>query len=196
MIVPEAYGFKSIKWLQRVVLTNLHGANDTYADENNDVDSWMKSFARVLGFPKQNRTGEPIPVTGIAQVGVSGLTKVQYWLRLAGEPLPTGDPTFAKAPWRDAQMIAPPEEPWGGRLPGGKLPPGVLGIDGETGRPKSWPMRYSVVHWAAVIKDVPAGKHEFRCRTIDANGVAQPLPRPFGRSGINHIEQVELVVTA
>jgi len=39
MLVPEAYGFKSVKWLQRVVLSNVQGANDTYADENNDVDS-------------------------------------------------------------------------------------------------------------------------------------------------------------
>jgi len=29
MIVPEAYGFKSVKWLQRVVLTDLPAANDT-----------------------------------------------------------------------------------------------------------------------------------------------------------------------
>ena len=32
MLVPEAYGFKSVKWLQRVVLTNHYAANDTYHD--------------------------------------------------------------------------------------------------------------------------------------------------------------------
>src|SRR5262249_53400254 len=31
IVVPEAYGFKSVKWLQRVVLTNDYRANDTYA---------------------------------------------------------------------------------------------------------------------------------------------------------------------
>ena len=31
MLVPETYGFKSVKWLQRVVLTNDYRANDTYA---------------------------------------------------------------------------------------------------------------------------------------------------------------------
>src|SRR3954466_14575549 len=35
MLVPEAYGFKSIKWLTHVVLSNLYHANDTYADGNN-----------------------------------------------------------------------------------------------------------------------------------------------------------------
>jgi DMSO/TMAO reductase YedYZ molybdopterin-dependent catalytic subunit len=36
MIVPWAHGFKSIKWLQRIVLTNQFQANDTNAAANND----------------------------------------------------------------------------------------------------------------------------------------------------------------
>src|SRR5581483_5603321 len=44
VVVPEHYGFKSIKWLSHVVLTNLWHANDTYASGNNDVDSPLKSF--------------------------------------------------------------------------------------------------------------------------------------------------------
>jgi DMSO/TMAO reductase YedYZ molybdopterin-dependent catalytic subunit len=35
MLVPDAYGFKSVKWLKTVMLTNDHRANDTYADANN-----------------------------------------------------------------------------------------------------------------------------------------------------------------
>ena len=31
MIVPWAHGFKSIKWLQHIMLTNDYQANDTYA---------------------------------------------------------------------------------------------------------------------------------------------------------------------
>src|SRR5205085_1707554 len=98
MIVPEAYGFKSVKWLQRVVLTDLPGANDTYAEENNDVDSWMKTFARFLTYPSEGKAGNPIPITGVAQVGISGLSKVQVWLHPQSTPLPPGDPTFTKAP--------------------------------------------------------------------------------------------------
>ncbi|MFT7638648.1 MAG: DMSO/TMAO reductase YedYZ molybdopterin-dependent catalytic subunit, partial [Pirellulaceae bacterium] len=37
MVVPETYGFKSVKWLNRIVLSNLHHANDTYANGNNDL---------------------------------------------------------------------------------------------------------------------------------------------------------------
>jgi hypothetical protein len=193
ILVPETYGFKSVKWLHRVVLTNLHGANDTYAAENNDIDSWMKTFARYLTFPTEVKAGKPIPITGVAQSGISGLSKVQYWLHPEKAPYPIDDPYFTKALWQDAQIFSAPDR-WGGGLADGNLPAGTIGIDPSTGKPRSWPMQYSIVHWAALIKNVPTGKYVLRCRTIDANGVAQPLPRPFGRSGLNHIEQVSIAV--
>jgi len=34
VVVPKAYGFKSIKWLSHLLLTNLPTANDTYAEQN------------------------------------------------------------------------------------------------------------------------------------------------------------------
>jgi DMSO/TMAO reductase YedYZ molybdopterin-dependent catalytic subunit len=77
MVVPEAYGFKSVKWIQRVVLTNLTGANDTYALENNDIDSCMKTVARFLSVPRELKPGQPLAFTGVAQVGLSGLKRVQ-----------------------------------------------------------------------------------------------------------------------
>ncbi|HEU5117904.1 MAG TPA: molybdopterin-dependent oxidoreductase, partial [Isosphaeraceae bacterium] len=42
MVVPWAHGFKSIKWLRRIVLTNDYRANDTYALQNNDPESHLK----------------------------------------------------------------------------------------------------------------------------------------------------------
>lgn len=192
MLAPENYGFKSVKWLQRVVLTNLHGANDTYAEENNDIDSPMKSFARFLTSPKHAKADEPILITGVAQSGMAGLSRVQYWIRRLEESVLAGDPYFTSAPWRDAHMLPAPTN-WGGGLPGGRIPKGTIGFD-ASGTPNSWPMRYSVVHWAIVLRDVPPGDYEVRCRTIDAGGVAQPMPRPFGRSGINSIEYIPLKV--
>jgi DMSO/TMAO reductase YedYZ molybdopterin-dependent catalytic subunit len=88
MIVPEAYGFKSVKWLHRVLLTNHNGADDTYQLGNNDLDSPMKTFARFLDTPATAPAGHPIPITGIAQVGISGLANVQYWVCPSSEPLP------------------------------------------------------------------------------------------------------------
>jgi len=38
------------------------------------------------------------------------------------------------------------------------------------------------------LTDVPAGAWEFRVRTVDLNGFAQPEPRPYPKSGRNEIE--------
>ncbi|MBL8830626.1 MAG: molybdopterin-dependent oxidoreductase [Planctomycetaceae bacterium] len=194
MLIPEAYGYKSVKWLQKVVLTNAPYANDTYANGNNDVDSWMKTMARFVSHPDKLKAGESLAMTGVAQVGSGGLRKVQYWLHPADAKWPEDDPNFLKAEWIDAELLAPPTA-WGGGLPEGKLPTGVTHIDPATGRPVQWPLRYTIAHWAAVVRDVKPGKYALRCRTIDANGVAQPMPRPFPKSGRCSIDKVEIIVS-
>jgi DMSO/TMAO reductase YedYZ molybdopterin-dependent catalytic subunit len=192
VVVPEAYGFKSIKWLTRVVLTNLYHANDTYADGNNDVDSALKTFAATLSVPRQVKPGEPIPVTGYAQVGMAGVSKVQVWVQSNAEERPPGDPYFLTAPWMDAQILPPPKN-WGA-LPEGKMPAGTLGFDPATGQPGAWPVRLLKVHWAALLPGLPAGEYTLRSRTIDTKGNAQPMPRPFQKSGNAAIESVDLTV--
>jgi DMSO/TMAO reductase YedYZ molybdopterin-dependent catalytic subunit len=195
MIVPEAYGFKSVKWIKTVVLTNLSGANDTYALENNDIDSWMKTCARFLTFPREVKSRQDIRVTGVAQIGISGLKKVQVWLQKEKDPMPPNDPYFTRALWQDAECFGPPTD-WGGGLPDGKMPADVRGFD-AAGKPDmaQWPMRYSIVHWSAALKAASAGNYILRCRAIDANGVAQPMPRPLPKSGMNMIEEVEIKIT-
>src|SRR5205814_406012 len=192
LVVPEAYGFKSVKWLSHVVLTNLAHANDTYAHGNNDIDSPLKTFAATLSLPKSIAAKEPIPVTGYAQVGVSGLSKVQVWVQPKEKPWPDDDPHFTKAPWKDAKVLGVPKK-WGGKLPDDAIPKDTLGFD-DKGRPRSWPMRLAKAHWAALLPGLPAGEYVFRCRTIDEKGQAQPMPRPFRKSGHCAIESVKLTV--
>ena len=55
-------------------------------------------------------------------------------------------------------------------------------------------MRNTLAHWAVLLTDVAVGDYDLRCRTIDANGIAQPLPRPFQKSGQNKIQNVSLSV--
>jgi hypothetical protein len=196
MIVPNAYGFKSVKWIREIFLTNDHLNNDTYAKANNDVDSAMKSYARFTPWPKDGRefkTGEPLAITGVAQSGMSGLTKVQTWLKPKAEPLPGDDPYFTTAPWRDAEILPPPPPagPWGERL--AKLPPSTARFD-SSGVPLEWPLRNAIAHWASLLPAVPAGDYELRCRTVDRNGITQPMPRPFKKSGGNAIQSVTLTV--
>ncbi len=186
IVVPEAYGFKSIKWLTHVVLSNLAHANDTYANGNNDLDSPLKSFAAVLSLPDQVPAGQPIPVTGYAQVGISGVTKVQVWVQSDNDEPPTDTRYFSDASWQDAQVLGPPQH-WGA-VPDGAIPPSTLGFT-AAGQPTTWPMRLAKVHWAALLPGLPAGTYTFRSRTIDAKGVAQPLPRPFRKSGHAALEE-------
>ncbi len=193
MIVPDRYGNLSVKWLQRIVLTNSFKANDTYAEWNNDTDSHLKTCARFISVPEQAAAGQPIAVTGLAQVGMSGLDRVQYWVCPANQALPADDPYFTSADWQDAPILPPPDD-WGGGLAGGILPPTQRQVDSDTGKPHSWPLRGTIVHWAVLLRDLPPGQYDLRCRTIDANGIAQPMPRPFKKSGHNAIQKVSFSV--
>ncbi|MDG2214268.1 MAG: molybdopterin-dependent oxidoreductase [Verrucomicrobiota bacterium] len=192
MLVSDAYGFKSVKWLKSVVLTNNHQANDTYAKGNNDIDSQMKTMARFIYKPLKEKAGNPIAITGLAHVGISGLSKVQVWINPQEKTWPKEDPYFTKAPWQDAKILPPPTK-WGGDLPGGKLPPDVRFFTRE-GQPKHWPMRYTIAHWATLLKGVAPGKYDVYCRTIDSNHFAQPMPRPFRKSGPNTIQKASITV--
>jgi DMSO/TMAO reductase YedYZ molybdopterin-dependent catalytic subunit len=195
VVVPEAYGFKSIKWLTHVLLTNQGFANDTYLNGNNDVDSPLKTFAATIQAPREVKAGEPIAVTGYAQVGISGLSKVQVWVASNDTKWPADDEHFTKAPWVDARVLPPPRR-WGGKLPDDAIPPGTMGFDAKTGRPLSWPMRLGKANWIALLPGLPAGEYTLRCRTIDEKGQAQPMPRPFRKSGHCGIETMKLTVRA
>jgi DMSO/TMAO reductase YedYZ molybdopterin-dependent catalytic subunit len=192
IVVPEHYGYKSVKWLTHLVLSNLYHANDTYGTQNNDVDSPMKTFAAMLHVPASVKANTPIPITGYAQSGISGLAKVQVWVSSANQVWPGDDPYFTRAPWTDAIVLPPPKQ-WGGDLPGGLIPQHTLGFDAD-GQPKRWPMRLAKAHWAVLLPGLPAGEYTLRCRTIDGKGAAQPMPRPFRKSGRCDIEAVRLRV--
>ncbi len=193
LVVPGRYGNKWVKWLQRVVLTNDYKANDTYALWNNDVQTHMKTQARFIEPPKQMKAGQALALVGFAQVGMSGLSKVQYSVQSEGDNPPQDDAFFAKLDWKDAEILPPPKN-WGGGLPDGKLPSIPLQFDSRSGKPHSWPLCYTIAHWTAPLTEPRAGRYRLRCRTIDANGIAQPMPRPLPKAGNNAIHDVPLIV--
>jgi DMSO/TMAO reductase YedYZ molybdopterin-dependent catalytic subunit len=198
MIVPWAHGFKSIKWLHRIVLTNNFQANDTYASGNNDVESHLKTAAYVDDGPAQVPANQPVVVTGTVMVGLSGLKRVEYWLRSDVDrlgPLRDDDPAWGTATWSPCAIATPPRE-WGGTLPKGVLPSGVWGFDAKTGQPRDWPMRYSWGLWSATLRDLRPGAYEFRARAVDLNDFAQPEPRPYQKSGRNSVQMRRIVVPA
>jgi hypothetical protein len=187
MVVPEAYGFKSVKWLQRVELTNKYGANDTYQEGNNDLDSPMKTFARFADVPSEVRAGESVEVAGIAQVGMAGLARVEYWVRprpsVALEEEGDSDPYCERGDWRAAEIDTRPAE----------LQAFDLSAQVQLGE---WPVRYTFVRWHARLPALTPGEYELRCRSVDRNGIAQPMPRPFPKSGRAEIQVVKLVAVS
>jgi DMSO/TMAO reductase YedYZ molybdopterin-dependent catalytic subunit len=187
LVVPEAYGFKSVKWLQRVVLTNKYAANDTYHEGNNDLDSPMKTFARFSHVPNDVRAGSAVEISGIAQVGMSGLARVEYWLRSVspgadGDEEERADPYCLRGDWRPAEIVDRPPDL------------GNLALS-STVQASEWPLRYTFVQWRAGLPGLAPGAYELRCRSVDRNGVAQPMPRPFPKSGRAEIQVVKLSVT-
>lgn len=192
IVVPEAYGFKSVKWLSHLFLSNAPFANDTYAKANNDIDSPLKSFAATFDFPREAKPGQPIPVTGYAQAGIANVSKVQVCVNNNADKRATGDKNFTKGRWQDATILPPPKD-WGGDFSDGQIPEETHGFDDE-GRPTSWPMRLAKVHWATLLPGMPPGEYTLRSRTVDGKGHAQPLPRPFRKSGHAALEAVTIKV--
>ena len=192
IVVPEAYGFKSIKWLTHIFASNLFHANDTYGEQNNDVASQLKSFSATLSIPPIILADRPVPITGYAQSGITGLSKVQVWVESDAEPYEGTDRHFQDAPWVDATILDPPPQ-WGVGLGDPKILQSTTGFD-EAGRPKQWPMRLAKAHWAAVLPPMKPGDYTIRSRTVDERGKAQPLPRPFQKSGHAAIESVPITV--
>ena len=187
MVVPWAHGFKSIKWLQHIVLTNDYRANDTYAEKNNDPESHLKTAAYLDELAPKFTAGQPVPLSGLAIAGWSGLERVEYWLRPAAEDIADDDPAWATAKWIPCQTAPPPAD-WITVLPAGVTSRDILGFDRATGHPLTWPLRYSMVAWSAALRDLAPGKYEVRARTVDLNGEAQPEPRPIAKTGRNGIQ--------
>jgi DMSO/TMAO reductase YedYZ molybdopterin-dependent catalytic subunit len=197
MVIPWAHGFKSIKWLQRITLTNDFKANDTYAEANNDPESYLKTMARIDDGPELFKAGQPISLRGTAMAGWSGLKRVECWLRPDGGThgkLSEDDPAWKAAKWEPCELDPAPDD-WSSHLPEGIQAKEIWGFD-ATGRPKQWPLRFSIATWNVTLKNLQPGAYEFRVRSIDLNGFAQPEPRPYPKSGRNEIQVKTLVIMA
>ena len=206
MVVPNAHGFKSVKWLTHIKLTNDYRVSDTYAviDKiGNDPESHLKTYASVEGadvtepgreaegsLQRTYRLGEPILLSGVAMSGRTPLLRVEYWVRRVANidtpsTLRDDDHELLAADWKPAELQAPPKN-WGAIFPEGTDPAGVFGFD-SGGTPKQWPLPMSYTNWSIEISDLPIGAYELRARTVDVMGNKQPEPRPIQKNGRNAI---------
>jgi hypothetical protein len=191
MVIPWAHGFKSIKWLQRICLTNDYKANDTYAEQNNDPESYLKTAAYLDEVPAKVTAGKPLSIHGLAMSGLSGLKRVEYSLVYTEAP----DDEKMGDQWHECQLQEASSD-WSAILPNGLSAKQVLGFDPKTGQPLHWPLRYSMVTWSAKIPDLKPGQYELRVRAVDLNDFAQPEPRPIQKTGRNTVELKEFEVVS
>jgi DMSO/TMAO reductase YedYZ molybdopterin-dependent catalytic subunit len=182
LIMPWGYGFKNIKWLQKIRLTGNPNPIDTYGGE---PDAYMKTFVPPFNGPDNVNVGTPAVARGGAVAGLPGLRRVEYWLRpdagTNGE-LADDDPAWQAARWLPGVIDAPPDD-WTDYLPVGVSPREIWGFDPRTGRPREWPLRYAIANWTVTLRDLRPGNYELRVRSVDLNGRAQPEPRPQRASG-------------
>ncbi|MCX6380370.1 MAG: molybdopterin-dependent oxidoreductase [Armatimonadetes bacterium] len=190
ILIPWAHGFKSIKWLHRIALTNDYRANDTYAEANNDPESHLKTAAYLDSVPNTFPNNKPILIRGTVISGLSGLKRVEYWLRRVSafdKPLSDNDPAWETAKWIKCPIDASPSD-WRHTLPPDVRSTEIWGFDKITGNPKEWPLRYGMTGWTANVGLPPPGKYELRARAVDLNGFAQPEPRANRQTGLNGVE--------
>lgn len=186
MILPWSYGFKNIKWLQRIRLTNDTKPIDTYGGE---PDAYLKTQCPKIDGPESFKASDSATYQGIAVVGMPGLKRLEYWIRPdagADGKLEDNDPAWQKAEWHPFEMVPPPDD-WSAHLPKDVSSKDIWGFDPKTGKPKEWPLRYTVARWSLTLKDIKPGDYELRVRTVDLNGHAQPEPRPQLPTGRNAI---------
>jgi hypothetical protein len=179
LILPWGYGFKNIKWLQRLRLTNDTKVIDTYGGE---PDGYLKTQVPRIDGPEKLKAGVPTTYRGVAVVGLPGLKRVEYWLGAEGTDGKPGDDDPA---WQPCDLEPPPDD-WSAHLPRGISSKEVWGFDPHSGKPKEWPLRYTVSFWTLTLKVPKPGDYQLRVRTVDLNGFAQPQPRPqeTGRNAV------------
>jgi DMSO/TMAO reductase YedYZ molybdopterin-dependent catalytic subunit len=193
MVIPWAHGFKSIKWLQRIVVTNDYQANDTYAEQNNDPESYLKTAAYLDDLPGKIPASQSLLVSGLVISGLSGLKRVEYSLSRRENAKPGTPANDAAEQWIECRLEDAPAD-WSTVLPAGVNSRQVLGFNAQTGKPTTWPLRYSMISWSATLKGLAPSKYAVRVRAVDLNGFAQPEPRPNQKSGMNALDLREFEV--
>ena len=147
---------------RHVVLTNLAHANDTYANGNNDIDSPLKTFAATLSVPTEVKSGEAIPITGYAQVGICGAVEGAGLDAPRRREMARRRSVFHHRRRGPTRRCWVRRRRWGGGLADDAVPKDTIGFD-AAGKPRTWPMRLGKVHWAALLPGLPAGDYALRC---------------------------------
>jgi DMSO/TMAO reductase YedYZ molybdopterin-dependent catalytic subunit len=194
MLVPDLLGFKSIKWLNWLCVTDAQVPNGWY-ERGKGVhlppgceDPPLKTMARIapmldaVGRPTHPRltpfpSGRPVSFRGYALAGPRGLAGVRFEVCHLG----LGRRCLIQDGY--ASLEAPGN--WG--LPG-PFPAGVIHFHAD--RPDRWPLPYAWTYWQAWFGPLPPGRYRFSVWALDTQGHEQPMPDPNEHSGSAQREEV------
>ena len=186
MVVPWAHGFKSIKWLQRIV------AHERLPGQRHLRRAATTTPSRISRRRPTSTTGAETFAGGQAdddaRHGDGRLAGAEARRVLAAPRRRQARRARRRRPGLGEGEVAAVRPSSRRRRTGAAgCPKGccrrTCGASTATGKPKDWPMRYSFCLWSVTLKDLKAGAYEFRVRTVDRNGFAQPEPRPYPRVG-------------
>ncbi|HEV3165137.1 MAG TPA: molybdopterin-dependent oxidoreductase [Isosphaeraceae bacterium] len=188
LLAPDLLGFKSIKWLSWLCVTDSCVPNGWYERGRgvhlppDQKDPTLKTIARIAPVPDASghpthprlctfQPGQPLMFRGYAVAGTRGLAGVRFRVGRGHGPGPHDTVT-------EGQALLEAPGSWG--LPG-PFPEGVTHFSGD--RPQRWPLPAAWVYWQAWFGPLPSGRYHFEVWAVDLEGHEQPCPDPNEHSG-------------
>lgn len=170
IIVPDGFGYASVKWVERITVTDDESAFGTYQDTGFVDDSQSPVFGKITG-PTDNLTVQagPVTINGFAVSGVAAIDRVEI--------------SIDNGPWTEAYIASAAEVVADS--------PAVAGAIQFTDATFSYPFRGVWVLWSFAWQATP-GRHTIRARAIDAAGNAQPDTDLSISDGINAVATIRV----
>jgi len=177
MIVPHAHGFKSVKWLQHITLTNDYRASDTYAsldDVGNDPSSHLKTYT-IVDDPRHTmgaRTSAPIASSRQEKV------IAEFEATAAPDVIPVGHDVILSGVVMNGRTPVSHVEYWVRSVPAGS---GISELRDDSPELLRAPWQRCDIQtepadWSAAL---PPGTSPQSVFGIDATGRAQRWPLPY-----------------
>ncbi len=175
LLVPDGFGYASVKWVQQIIATDEDVAWGTYQDTGFTDDSVSPVTSKVT-VPSDNAVLAPGPVelSGFAVSGVAGIERVE--LRVDG------------GAWSPAALASRADVLAGSPEAGAAL---------QLTQPELYPFppRAVWVPWS-FRWDATPGRHRIDVRAIDRSGNEQPERDLDITNGVNAYAAVRVEVTA
>ncbi len=177
LILQEAYGFKNVKWIERIELTDKGEPFGTYQDNNFIDDGVIRVMSKTTKPLKRGRfPAGKVKIIGMAFSGTAGIEKVEVSI---------DDGAFRAA------RIIPLEEMIKGSEHAALIQQ-TMQLKNIATQP--FPFQGVWVKWEFEW-DAPTGQHTIKIKATDKSGKTQPKDDTDGTDGVNSISSIAVSVT-